>query len=61
MFFQGSALSGALFAAGLLVASRRACATALAPLGMPAMTLPFVLTTRIFLLAGRGFSTIWEA
>lgn len=125
VFFQGSALSGALFAAGLLVASRQACVAALAgslagllvawgmgaaepairagafgfnsvltaialasvfltrgtssaayallgaivtpfvaaacaaalePLGMPALTLPFVLTTWAFLLASRRFS-----
>lgn len=130
VFFQGSALSGALFAAGLLVASGRAaaaalggslagllvawgmgaaepairagafgfnsaltaialgsvflspgtpsalyallgaivtpfvaaaCAAALEPLGLPAMTLPFVLTTWVFLSASRGFSRIEAA
>lgn len=38
-----------------------ACAAALEPLGMPAMTLPFVLTTWVFLLASRGFSRVVEA
>lgn len=129
VFFQGSALSGALFVAGLFISSRRAgaaalagslagllvawgmgaaepairagafgfnsvltaialasgflapgrmsalyalvgaivtsfvaaaCAAAFEPLGMPAMTLPFVLTTWIFLLAGHEFSMIKE-
>lgn len=129
VFFQGSALSGALFAAGLLLSSRRACVTALAgslaglliawgmgatepalragihgfnsaltaialgsvflspgrasalftlfgaivtpfvavactaalkPLGLPAMTLPFVLATWVFLLASRGFANLTD-
>lgn len=124
VFFQGNTITGAFFAAGLLVASRRACVAALAgslagllvawgmgaaepairagafgfnsvltaialgsvflvpgrrapvytllaavatavvfaavsaalePLGMPALTLPFVLVTWAFLLAGRAF------
>ena len=38
-----------------------ACAAALEPLGLPAMTLPFVLTTWVFLLASRGFSRIGAA
>lgn len=127
VFFQGSAISGALFVVGLLISSRRAataalvgslagllvawgmgaaepviragafgfnsvltaialasvflipgaastvyallgaivtpfvaaaCAAALEPLGLPAMTLPFVLTTWVFLLASRGFSRV---
>jgi len=35
-----------------------ACGAALEPLGLPVMTLPFVLTTWVFLLASRGFSRI---
>ena len=127
VFFQDSVLSGAMFVAGLLIASRRACAAALAgsltgllvawamgaaepairagafgfnsvltaialasvfltpgaastiyaligaviapfvaaacaaalePLGLPAMTLPFVLTTWVLLLASRKLSRI---
>ncbi len=127
VFFQGSMASGALFAAGLFVASRRACAAALVgsaigllvawgmgaaepairagafgfnnvltaialasvflspgmasssyavlgaivtpfvaaacaaalePFGLPALTLPFVLTTWVFLLASQKFARI---
>ncbi len=35
-----------------------ACTAAFAPVGMPAMTLPFVLTTWLFLLASRKFSRL---
>ena len=51
------ALAGAIVTPFVAAAS----AAALEPLGMPPMTLPFVLTTWMFLLAGRGFSTIKEA
>ena len=127
VFFQGNVVTGLLFVAGLLVASRPACAAALAgslagllvawgmgaaepairagafgfnsvlvaialasvflapgratlayallaviatpfvvaattaalePLGMPALTLPFVLVSWVFLLAGRAFTKV---
>ena len=35
-----------------------ATAAALEPLGMPALTLPFVLVSWVFLLAGRAFTKV---
>lgn len=51
------ALLGAVVAPFLTAA----CSAALEPLGMPAMTLPFVLTTWVFLFASRRFSRITAA
>ncbi|MDE2408016.1 MAG: urea transporter [Xanthomonadaceae bacterium] len=48
------ALLGAVFAPFVAAA----CTAAFASVGMPAMTLPFVLTTWLFLLASRGFARL---
>ncbi|MBS1821349.1 MAG: urea transporter [Acidobacteria bacterium] len=63
VFFASGTTSAIYAVAGATVAPfvAAACAAALEPLGMPAMTLPFVLTTWVFLLAGRGFSKIEPA
>lgn len=48
----------ALLAAALTALVHAALSAALAPLGMPAMTLAFVLVTWIFVLAGREFGAL---
>lgn len=48
----------ALFAAAITPFVAAAVAVALAPLGMPAMTLPFVLVTWVFVLSARGLATV---
>lgn len=48
----------ALLAAAVAPFVAAACAAALEPLGMPALTLPFVLVTWVFLFACRGLARI---